>query len=52
LYIKKAFKYVRELYECILSRDFQNTVKNFTLFSKISKGILVNHFNDNDMSIK
>jgi len=51
-YIEKAFKYVREAYECLSGKDLNNAVKNFSLFSNTSREILVNHFNDNDMSIK
>jgi GntR family transcriptional regulator of gluconate operon len=51
-YIEKAFKYVWESYECISGKDLHNAVKNFTLFSNVSRGILLNHLNDNDMSRK
>ncbi len=47
-YIERAFKYVREAYECLSGKDLDNAVKNFSLFSDISRDILVNHFNGND----
>ncbi len=52
LYIKKAFKHVWESYECISGKDLHNAVKNFSLFSNISREILLNHYKDNDMSRK
>lgn len=47
-YIEKAYRYIWEAYECISGNDHHNAAKNFSLFSNISREILLNHFKDND----
>ena len=52
LYIEKTFEFVWEANGCISRKDHHNAVKNFSHFSNISREILINHFKDNDISIK
>ena len=47
-YIAKSLKYVREAYEGLSGKDLDNALKNFSLFSNISRDILVNHFQNEE----